>query len=171
MGEVTASHMASVSYDKCGKWASQRQRDRPLTVSGIGKGTDLCQWNAKIPIALPTPNGSCVECTFDSPIVPNSHLPALFGLRSMQQQRAIIDTNTMRMYFVGPGDYDMEKMLPPGTTSIQCQTSPSGHMVVPTDSYAKTKVGGVAQQELSLLANTSSVSTSSSSSSKAPKFQ
>ena len=155
IGSETASHMASVSFHKSGQKTGQRKRESPLKISGIGKGHDTCDWNCKIPIALPMPGGSSLPCTFDSPVVPESNLPALFGLRSMKSMRTIIDTTTMRLHFVGPSDYDLEKLLPPGTKTLQCETSPSGHMVIPTDAFLKTVTpGGIAQTQVNLHANT-----------------
>ena len=42
----------------------------------------------------------------------------------------------MKMYFAGPGDYDLEKALPPGTDCFQCELAPSGHMVFPCCEYS-----------------------------------
>ena len=80
----------------------------------------------------------------------------------MKSAKAIIDTTTMKIHFVGPGDYDLEKLLPPGTKTIQCETSPSGHMVIPTDEYNRTvSPGGIAQTQVNLLADTNGSSSSS----------
>ena len=49
----------------------------------------------------------------------------------MREQRGIIDTHTLRFYMPGPGDYNLEAALPPGTDCIQCELSPSGHRIMP----------------------------------------
>ena len=41
----------------------------------------------------------------------------------------------MKMYFVGPGNCDLERALPPGTNCFQCELAPSGHMVLPCCEY------------------------------------
>ena len=47
------------------------------------------------------------------------------------KNRAVIDFDKMLMYFVGPGDYDLSRSLPPGTDCYQCELAPSGHLVIP----------------------------------------
>ena len=164
VGSRTASHMATVSFLKSGKKTEQKKREHPLRISGIGKGFDTCDWNCKIPISLPSLGGNSLPCTFEAPVVPNSDLPALFGLRSMNSTRTIIDTTTMKIHLVGPGDYDFEKLLPAGTKTIKCEASPSGHLVIPTDEFRKAvSPGGIAQSQINLMANTESAASSSAS--------
>ena len=71
------------------------------------------------------------------PIVPDSQLPGLLGLNSMQERRSILDTITKRLYFLGPGDYNLEEMLPTGTECYQLTTAPSGHLILPLNRYAE----------------------------------
>ena len=65
------------------------------------------------------------------PSVPNSDLPGLLGLNALRKNRAVIDFDENMMYFLGPGEYDLSKALPPGTDCYQCELAPSGHLVVP----------------------------------------
>ena len=44
---------------------------------------------------------------------------------------AIWDFQNMKLYFVGPGEYDLERNLPPGTDVFQLERAPSGHIVLP----------------------------------------
>ena len=37
---------------------------------------------------------------------------------------------TDRLYFMGPGDYALDKAMPLGTDSFQLETAPSGHSVL-----------------------------------------
>ena len=53
----------------------------------------------------------------------------------MRDRRTILDLNTMQMHLLGPGDFDLQSILPPGSESYQCLTAPSGHMVLPCCSY------------------------------------
>ena len=53
----------------------------------------------------------------------------------MRSKRAVMDMNTLRIHFLGPGDYELESALPPGTETFQCEQSPSGHMVLPCCHY------------------------------------
>ena len=40
------------------------------------------------------------------------------------------------MYFVGPGDYDLDKALSPGTVSFALEVAPSGHLLLPCSNFA-----------------------------------
>jgi hypothetical protein len=94
----------------------------------------VCNYNTHIPIAIPTQDGT-ISATLKTPTVPNSDLPGLLGLQSLRQARTIIDTETNKLYMLGPGDYDMMKIMPPGTTVVQLEESPSGHLMMPCDQY------------------------------------
>ena len=69
------------------------------------------------------------------PAVPDSDLPGLLGLTALRRNRAILDLHTMKVYFAGPGDYDLMTAMPPGTDCFQAELAPSGHMVVPCCEY------------------------------------
>ena len=43
--------------------------------------------------------------------------------------------NTLQMHWLGPGSYDLQTVLPPGTESYQCELALSGHMVLPCCEY------------------------------------
>ena len=68
----------------------------------------------------------------------DSDLPGLLGLTALRKNRAILDLNTMQVYFCGFGDYDLMKELPPGTDSFQAEIAPSGHMVLPCCEFLGT---------------------------------
>ena len=53
------------------------------------------------------------------------------GTRCAEEERAILDLATLKVYFAGHGDYDLTKELPPGTECFQGELAPSGHMVLP----------------------------------------
>ena len=63
--------------------------------------------------------------------VSDSELPGLMGLNALVKNKAIIDFGKLEMYFAGPGNYDLERSLPPGTDLFACERAPSGHLVVP----------------------------------------
>ena len=41
----------------------------------------------------------------------------------------------MELYFGGPGNYDLNTGLPPGTDGFQLEVAPSGHLVLPCCQY------------------------------------
>ena len=89
------------------------------------------------------------------PTVPNSALPALLGLTAATERRVLIDTITQKVYMLGPGDYDIMKALPPGSTCFQCEKAASGHLMLPCAEFSRAAErprGGLQlESELALL--------------------
>jgi hypothetical protein len=76
--------------------------------------------------------------TFQSAVVEGSELPALFGLNSLVQQRAIIDTYHRQLIFVGPGGYKIQ--LSPGSKTYKLHQAPTGHLLLPCTCWDVGKV-------------------------------
>ena len=133
-----------------GKHPSYEARERVLNVSGVGNGAQKCQYNCKLPIALSHHNGTR-SGTLKVPTVSNSELPGLLGLTALKNNRAIIDCNTNKLYFLGPGDYDLDKAMPAGTDVYQMEIAPSGHMVLPLCNYREQQQTEVMQTDTVIL--------------------
>jgi len=88
--------------------------------------------------------------TVTTATVPNSDLPGLLGLAALRNNRAILDFNSLKLYFLGPGDYNLENSTPPGTDIFQCELAPSGHLVLPCSEFD----AGAAGAETSLTLTT-----------------
>ena len=58
---------------------------------------------------------------------------------------------TDALCFMGPGDYELEKAMPPGTDSFQLETAPSGHSVLPCCEYAPAS--NITEHTLTLIAS------------------
>ena len=141
VGNLAGSSWLESLADKAAKSGrldeiEQIRRDKDLNVSGVGNGSQVCSYNTHIPIAIPTRDG-VMKATFKVPTVPNSNLPGLLGLQSLRNARSIIDTETNKLYMVGPGNYDLSKAMPPGTSVVQLVESPSGHLMMPCDKYSQ----------------------------------
>jgi len=134
-GDKWAQCVAKSASDS-GRQPEQTKRDRPLHVSGVGNGSQECQFNVKLPVAFKQVDGRHSKGTFQIPTVPNSELPGLLGLQSMRERKTILDLHNLQIHFLGPADYDLSTNLPPGTESYQCELSPSGHMMLPCGRYA-----------------------------------
>ena len=104
-----------------------------------------------MPIGIKKDDGEAILGNVSMPVVPSSGIPGLLGITSLRMKRAIIDLNDNKMYFVGPGDYDLAAALPPGTECFQCETSPSGHLLLPCTNYESTP--SKKDPSLTLLAN------------------
>ena len=138
---------------KNGYTPSYERRDRPLSVSGVGHGSQKAPYNCKLPIALqPLAGKRPVIGSVKIPAVTDSDLPGLLGLVSLMKNRAVLDFNTLTLYFLGPGDYKLEEALPPGTDSFKCEQAPSGHLVLPCCSFKKDEKPREDEQPLTLLA-------------------
>ena len=80
----------------------QYQRERPLSVSGVGKQAQQCTHDCEIPIAMTTTDGRSIRGTFLTPTVNgDSHLPALLGLKALIANGAILDTQNLTLAFCG----------------------------------------------------------------------
>ena len=49
----------------------------------------------------------------------------------------LIDTTKQKVCMIGPGDYDLMKALPPGTTCFQCEKAHSGHLMLPCAEFGR----------------------------------
>ena len=99
------------------------------------------------------------------PQYPNSQDPALLGLDSLRESKAITDITTLRLHMCGLDGYTIEEILPPGTAHIQCTLAPSGHMVVPCGEgdalYPHQQGGLIVEHDVALQVSTGHSSSSS----------
>ena len=117
---------------------SYTPRPRPLKVSGVGNGSQECHYDCTLPIALrEAGTDTANKGNLTIPAVHKSELPGLLGLQSLRQNRAVLDFNTLKLYFCGPGDYDMDRALPTGSDTYQLELAPSGHLVLPCSEFQK----------------------------------
>ena len=124
---------------KAGLKPSYQQRRVPLNVSGVGNGSQSCNYDCSLPVSLrhaDDPNKSS-KGVLTIPSIPDSNLPGLLGLQSLRKNRAVLDFNTLKLYFCGPGDSSIESSLPPGTDTFQLELAPSGHLVLPCCEYGE----------------------------------
>ena len=135
-GDEWMQGLAKEAFDS-GRKPSETRRPRPLQVSGVGAGAQECTHNCVIPTACVGADGKADEGTFTAPTVKGSQLPGLLGLHSLEQCRAILDMHKGKLHFCGPGDYDLEQHLPPGTKTYDLAKAPSGHLLLPCNLYNK----------------------------------
>jgi hypothetical protein len=130
----------------------QNKMTSPLTIQGVGNGSQQCVWQISCPIAVPYGDGKARMHKITSPIVEGTgaKLPGLLGLRSLEHERSIIDTGKRMLYFLGPGEAQI--ILPPGSSAIPLQKAPSGHLVMEIDAYENVQAykGGLPDVSLQL---------------------
>ena len=123
-----------------------------LNVQGVGNGQQSCNFKLQCPIAVPHTDGKAHLHKISTPIVEGTgaDLPGLLGLRSLETDRAILDTGNRKLYYPGPGEVKI--ILPPGSITIPLEKAPSGHLVMPIDEYDRTtkKTGGTPETSLQL---------------------
>ena len=139
-----------------------------MSVGGVGTGCQTAEYDAKVPIALRRTDGTVREAVYTAPMVKDSELPALLGLQSLMDNRAILDMRTQQLHFLGPGDCELN--LPPGTDSYQLEQAPSGHLMLPCSEFSTGTSSGsdrsqslTQQRELTLVSGQGASSSSSSS--------
>ena len=134
-GDKWARELATAAA-RNGHHPSYEKRGRPLRVSGVGSGSQMCEFDCKLPVALRTLNGNATSIgLLTTPTVLGSDLPGLLGLNALRKNRAVLDFQTLTLHFCGPGDHDLGRGLPPGTDSFQLEIAPSGHLVLPCCEY------------------------------------
>ena len=100
-----------------------------LGIEGVGKQGQTCTREGILPISLE--DGT--KGMFTAPVIERSEIPALLGLRAMQNQKAIIDTFGMKYIIPGPGGIEMK--LSPGTKVYNLERAMSGHLMLPITCY------------------------------------
>ena len=70
-------------------------------------------------------------------MIPNSKVPPLLGLKTMTENRGVLDLTTDTLYFCGSGAVQI--IPPPGTMSIKLKRGESGHIFIPVTNPGKDK--------------------------------
>lgn len=112
-----------------------KARTQPLRVGGVGKGSQSCHEEVTIPLAMARHDGSVKGGTFSAPVISGSSAPALLGLRSLTEHRAILDLVSNQIHLLGPGEARLE--LPEGSETFNLERAPTGHLMLPFQQYAK----------------------------------
>ena len=135
-----AAHAASAGHG-C-EW----QAIKPLSIDGVGKDANACTRKLKVPIALTADNNDFLMSTFEAPVVEETkgrQLPALLGIRSMKQQRVLLDTIHNKYIIVGPGGFQLQ--LSPGSRILTMRETRSGHLLLPCTNWNASPNGGRSQ--------------------------
>ncbi len=109
-----------------------------MPVGGVGKSPQLVEYESNVPIAFRKIGdiNEVQQGTIHVPTLSKSQVPGLLGLNALRKMKAIVDFDKNILYHRGPGDYDLDKAMPPGTDSYQLETTISGHLAIPCCEYA-----------------------------------
>ena len=170
MGETLARKLAKRALD-AGHRPMEKKMSPPLSIQGVGNGSQQCIWEMECPVAIPHADGDAHEHSFKTPIVTGAgkDLPGLLGLKSLEAQRAILDTAGKTLIIPGPGPVELN--LPPGSLRIPLEKAPSGHLVMVVDEYHKTvqSQGGLKERTVHFLAGSKPADTPAAAASPTPE--
>ncbi len=134
-----------------GHKTTYRKRSSVLKVNGVGVGHAPCLIEATLPLALQYKDEPIKLESYKTNIATGSgqDLPAILGSISMQDKDAVLILRKGKefMAFPGPGGYKIE--WSPGTRLLPMEAAPSGHLVIPCDSFEAAKPAG--EDELSFV--------------------
>ena len=147
-GEKWIEEVAQKAIDH-GYEPKQTRMKQPFTVKGVGKGTNAANWEVQLPIAVCDTDGATRLHEFHAPSVggAGSELPALLGLESMSKNRAVLEMSEGLEYLTYPGQGGYKIEWSPGARRYKLDRAPSGHLILPCDSFLGLNVqkGGVVE--------------------------
>ena len=134
MGENLARQLSRRAVET-GHRPQQVTMERPLSIQGVGSGTQQCTHEIRTPIAITDATGQTTVHSWTAPIVRESGagLPGLLGLRSLESMRAVLDMGHQELILPGRGDTEI--VWPSGTVRLPLHRAPSGHLVLVIDDF------------------------------------
>ena len=133
---LVGSHTAERMSEQTGIPNVPLRMSKRLQVEGVGKSAQTAETASRVALRLSDMDGQQVSGTFTAPVIPDSSLPPLLGLRSLRNMGAVIDTRQQVMILPGPAGLKIE--CSPGTRSFKLEMSPSGHLILPVDQVENT---------------------------------
>ena len=115
--------------NQIGARVSHRRLDMPLNVSGVGKDSQQAREAMTVDFQLMGQNDEVIQASYCAPVIENSSLPPLLGLKSLTAKRALLDMHSRLLIF--PGQGGVEVKCSPGTQLFQLEMSQSGHLLLP----------------------------------------
>ena len=109
------------------------EKTRPESYSGIGGKAEVSLWKAYFPIRVGDGVGE-----FAAQVLPKSHVPALWGLRSMRQQDCITDCGNDRMIIPNGARVDIH--VGAGAKVMDLEPTASGHLLMTTTNFSGKEV-------------------------------
>ena len=155
-------------HKKFSHWEA-RQTSRTPQFSGIGHGTQEAGYDVSLPMALMTTDGKPAVGTFEAPCIQNSNIPGVIGLKSLEENRVVLDTVRSKIYLLEEGEYDLTSCFPAGTKCFDLQRSATGHLVLPVGRFKDVEAAQRARE--SPTEDTGSGAASSQSSSSGLQLQ
>ena len=148
---------------RAAKWAmrhglqpDQERMVEPMNVHGVGNGSHTADWRLHLPVAITDSTDDTSLHSYQAPIVggTGSHLPALYGLGSMQEKKAILCTDPDGPLLIFPGNEPPRFEFGPGAMLIPLRPAPSGHLCMPAGDFTRLNQngGGLRRPQINMLA-------------------
>ena len=107
---------------------------RTVTLGGVGKNTQESSHSVRVPTSV---NGD--KSTFTATVVDGSDLPALLGMKTLRDNRSVLDLENDRLIMPQPGQ-TIKIVYPPGTKVLQFERAPGGFLMLPCSPDSTTQV-------------------------------
>ena len=118
----------------------------PRHVSGVGQGSQKAVDKVVLTTGLVDTSGQHWEETFSAPCLPNSAVPGLMGIDSLEQNDALIRCKTGEIWFLGKGRVKIEPS--PGSRHFQMKKAKGGHWMIPISRFRRGKDSQTAQMSM-----------------------
>ena len=127
---ITAAHVH-------GQKAKTKTKERPLYVHGVGSGSAQCKEVMSAAVAVKYEASAPQVANYEANIADGcgADLPAIYGLDSMTKGDAVILLREGKRCIAFPGKGGYKITWSEGTKLLPLQESPSGHLVIPCDSF------------------------------------
>ena len=106
---------------------------RTVTLGGVGKNTKESNQSVKVPTSV---NGD--SSTFTATVVDGSDLPALLGMKTLRDNRSVLDLENDRLIMPQPGQ-TVKIVYPPGTKVLQFERASGGFFMLPCSPDSTTR--------------------------------
>ena len=112
---------------------SQTTLDTKVILGGVGTGTQ----ESKTEVTVPCEIGK--KTNYKATVLHNSDIPAILGMKTMQENHGVLDLRTKRLIFPKKPD-DIQITIAEDTDVYQLQQAPGGYLMLPCTPGSKSLV-------------------------------
>ena len=106
-----------------------------VTLGGVGTGTQEATHEVSVPCKI---HGEDVK--YSATVLPNSDIPAILGMKTMQERHGILDLRNKRLIFPEKPE-DVQIVINKSTTRVyQLTQAPGGYFMLPCTPGTETLV-------------------------------
>ena len=125
---------------RTGRNIELRSSKTPMRVEGVGKGSQPCTGEVRVPICLKASDGTTrPNLHYEASYIAESEIPALLGLNTLKKRKAVLDCFNGILFEMGADEYQIT--LPPGSTRSDLEQGESGHWILPCSDWPELQRG------------------------------